>query len=294
MAKKMNPNNLPWFPFYTAAWLGSDTVDDMSMTERGIYIMLMAMCWQNGDITWDKTALAKKLRIDQRTIGRFMDKYTNLTQSLQDISIESPQGFHRVSMKVTLPKLQEFAETLAKNTPPENTEERRGDKKEKREEQKPSVPIVSVTEKKNTPVPVKDQIPVSAKKGFDPLTYFEPVTSTKSDAIVYPSENVHRILLYHFKCHPSDFWTERVTSAASLARHIDTMYNQMVSDAGEDWTPPEAKKPLTRMAGDPACLKCRGRGKVGVLQEDGLTRVTTDCTCEKHHQVARGGEWVDV
>jgi hypothetical protein len=296
MAKKINPKNKPWFPFYTAAWLGSGTVINMSMGERGIYITLMALCWQHGDLPWDEKTLARLLVIDKRTVRAFMDKYVSLVEDSGD-SPESPGEEPRIPgipRNVVLPKLHDFAMTLAKNASDDNTEERREDKKEKREEQKPSVPIVSVTEKKNTPVPVKDEIPVPVKNGFDPLTYSEPVTSTKGDALEYPSEDVHRILLYHLKYHPSDFWTGKVSSSADVARHITTMHDQMVKDAGEDWTPPEAKKPLTRMVGDPACLKCRGRGKVGVLQKDGLTRVTTDCTCEKHQQVAKGREWVNV
>ena len=276
-SKKMNPKNNPWFPLYTAAWLGSDTVDNMTMTERGIYITLMTMCWQYGSIPWDKSKLAKKLRIDQRVCGRFIEKYSNLTQAL-----------HEDSTEVTLPKVQEFSETLRKNGGAPDTEEKRGDKKERREEKNAPVPSVSVPRTTiSTPVP--------AKRGFDPLTYSEPVTATKGEASEYPSEDVHRALLYHFKYHPSEFWTERVTSATTLARHMNTMYEQMVRDAGEDWTPPEAKQPKTRMAGELSCKRCRGRGKVGVLQSDCLTRVTTDCdACEKHQQVAKGGEWVDV
>jgi hypothetical protein len=31
--RPVNPNNLPWFPFYTAAWIGSRAVLKMSMAE---------------------------------------------------------------------------------------------------------------------------------------------------------------------------------------------------------------------------------------------------------------------
>jgi hypothetical protein len=32
--KKLNQKNLPWFPFYTAAWLGSDTVENMTGSHK--------------------------------------------------------------------------------------------------------------------------------------------------------------------------------------------------------------------------------------------------------------------
>jgi hypothetical protein len=283
--KKMNPNNLPWFPTYTAAWLGSDTVQGMTYTERGIYHELMVMCWQYGSIPWDKKTLAKRLRIDQRVCGRFMENYTDLTQTL-----------HEGSTDVTLPKLQEFAETLGKSDPPKI--QRRGEEMNGEDTTK-NVRVAPVSTTKTTPVPAPVEAPVKPK-GFDPLTYSEPVSSTgKGEGMDYQPSDVRRTLLYHFKHHPSDFWQERVTSSATLARYINTMYEQMVRDAGEDWTPPEAKqsKQLTRMAGDPDCKKCRGRGLVGVLNEDGLSRHTEDCpACEKREQVLNRAtkEWENV
>jgi hypothetical protein len=113
--RPVNPTNLPWFPFYAAAWLGSETVMKMTMTEAGIYINLMAICWQYGSIPWDKTLLSKHLNVDQRTIGRFMEKYKHLTSTFHEGSTKVPSTLHEPSMKVTLPKVQEFSETLGKN-----------------------------------------------------------------------------------------------------------------------------------------------------------------------------------
>jgi hypothetical protein len=113
--RPVNPTNLPWFPFYAAAWLGSDTVMKMTMTEAGIYINLMTLCWQYGSIPWDKTLLSKHLNVDQRTIGRFMEEYKHLTSTFHEGSKKVPSTLHEPSMKVTLPKVQEFAETLGKN-----------------------------------------------------------------------------------------------------------------------------------------------------------------------------------
>src|ERR1039458_10599715 len=129
MAKKMNPSNLPWFLFYTAAWLGSSTVTKMTMTERGIYATLIAMCWQYGEIEWDATILAKMLYIDRRTVVKWMEKYEQLTTPLQS-----------GSTKRVLPKLQEFAETLGKNGGDPATEESRVDKKKGEKRDTPPPP----------------------------------------------------------------------------------------------------------------------------------------------------------
>lgn len=280
--KKMNQKNLPWFPFYTAAWLGSATVSKMTMTERGIYVTLMSMCWQYGSVQWDKKTLSKQLGIDPRTLGGFMEKYMNLTQTL-----------HEGSMEVTLPKVQDFALTLAKNGSGEMTEERRGDEKT-RDEKKTSVASVSSAQTTKLPSPSQSVTPSRSKPSFDPLTYSEPVISAKGERLEYPSEDVHHALVYHFKHKPSQFWIDRVTSAAVLPRYIDTMYEQMVRDVGEHWTPPAAKAPVTRTVGDPSCRRCRGRGRVTVEASNGDRHSETCTACEPRLQVAKGTEWVDV
>jgi hypothetical protein len=86
MANRTNPKNLPWFPLFSAAWLGSDTVDAMTMTERGIYITLLAMNWQYGSVAWDAKILSCKLNVDKRTIGNFLEKYRSLV-------VTSAEGF---------------------------------------------------------------------------------------------------------------------------------------------------------------------------------------------------------
>ena len=238
MAKKMNTTNLPWFPFYTAAWLGSTTVTGMTMTERGIYATLMAMCWQYGEIEWDATVLAKMLYIDRRTVVKWMEKYEHLTAALQ-----------LGSGKRVLPKLQEFAETLGKSEGRKHTEERRVDKKK---EEKSEGHASSVSETNTLAVSGESEVAVSASKLFDPMTFDEGIDSSKSDS-VYERPLTKKILYYHFKKNPSEFWTTRVTSAKELARHIDTMYEQMLKDVGSDWEIPTPKRKPTRTVGDPAC-----------------------------------------
>jgi hypothetical protein len=295
MNNRINPKNQPWFPFYAAAFLGSDTVISMTMTECGIYIKLIAMCWLYGSIPWDSKLLAKKLVIDKRTVVAFMEKYGRLIGDLSE-----PSGNLLGNIRqVTFPKLQEFALTLGKNAP-EKTQKRREEKRgeEKRGEQISSVlssfPLDTKTTTKAKTDSVSDSVSVSVpdKATFDPLTFENEVTSVKGDKLTYPPHKVKRSLQFHFKARPSDFWSERIRSVDDLARHIDTMYKQMVDAVGENWTPPAAKAPQTRMAGDPACLRCRGYGSYSKRLKDSVVKISEPCTCTKHEQILLNGEWV--
>lgn len=53
----------PAFQFYPRDFLSSGSVDDMSMTERGIYITLLARCWMDDGLPTDMAALAKMARM---------------------------------------------------------------------------------------------------------------------------------------------------------------------------------------------------------------------------------------
>ena len=50
MARKINPDNLPWFPFHALKWEYSATVMGMTKAERGIYHDLLVENWLAGDI----------------------------------------------------------------------------------------------------------------------------------------------------------------------------------------------------------------------------------------------------
>lgn len=53
----------PAFQFYPGDFLSSDNVDRMSMTERGVYITLMAKYWLAGDLPADMADLASMVRM---------------------------------------------------------------------------------------------------------------------------------------------------------------------------------------------------------------------------------------
>jgi hypothetical protein len=181
---KLNPKGLPWFPMYTAAWLGSETVQGMTMTERGIYHELMVMCWQYGSIPWDKTRLAKRLRIDPRVVVRFMDNYTNLTTTLHRPSNESPSTLHEPYMEVTLSKLAEFSSTLAKSTPPEKQsrgEESRGRGDESKQQATATTPTPSTPPSQGKAPDKVAPVPAKSKASAAPVDYSVEPRSFESD-----------------------------------------------------------------------------------------------------------------
>ena len=80
---------------------------------------------------------------------------------------------------------------------------------------------------------------------FYPLKFSGPVSSSRprKDGTFneYDASLVKKILVYHFQMKPSDYWSTRVISAIALSSSIDTMYDQMMQDVGEDWNPDEIR-----------------------------------------------------
>jgi uncharacterized protein YdaU (DUF1376 family) len=56
----------PWFKFYASEWLSNRRVALMSPACKGVYIDLLAMCWQEGSIPADPVELAFLLRLTKR------------------------------------------------------------------------------------------------------------------------------------------------------------------------------------------------------------------------------------
>jgi hypothetical protein len=124
--------------------------------------------------------------------------------------------------------------------------------------------------------------------------YEEGITS--KSGVEYPSQDVRRVLDYHFKFVPSAYWMNaaqgNITSVSRLSQAIDKMWEQVP----EDWTRPEPKQPKTKVFGDPDCLKCRGKGFTIKQSADpmDLDMTRLECDCEKRTKVYMNSEWVDA
>lgn len=244
--RPVNPNHLAWFPFYAAAWLGSDTVMKMTMTEVGIYINLMAICWQYGSIPWDKTLLSKHLGVDQRTVGRFMEKYEHLTSTFHDGSKNVTSTLREPSMKVTLPKVQEFAETLGKNAPPKiqrRREETRVDETNETNGGRPSsdapklIVSPSVTETKAIAVPVTD-MPDPANPAT-PVKQLGDIRDWDEDRFGIPADRLRNCIIYQLDYAKDDYFRKSEITPASMERSkFITVLNDN-TPAG--WTPEKHK-----------------------------------------------------
>ena len=242
MAKKqMNPKKLPWFPFYTSAWLGSSTVLNMTMVERGIYITLMAHCWQNGNVPWSRKTLSKLLGVDPRTVGNFMEKYGRLTD-ISCNSLENSTDSRLSPPDVTLPKLQEFAETLEKNAPPKiqsRREETRGDETNETNGGRPSSdapkPIFtpSVTETKAMAVPVA-VIPNPATPAL-PVKLLGDIRDWNEEKFGIPADRLRNCIIYQLDYAKDDYFRKSEITPASMERSkFITLLNDN-TPAG--WTP---------------------------------------------------------
>jgi hypothetical protein len=136
-----------WFKFYSARWLGSEDVMQMSATERGVYISLMAAYHQYGPLPSNRLMLARLLQIDYRTIAKWLQKWANLVVSEQS----SPVGYGRETLtdnknvKLTLPKFNDFCEL--QNKPSHKKE--RIERKERKSEGQDLQPLSKDEEREN-------------------------------------------------------------------------------------------------------------------------------------------------
>lgn len=79
MSRKIpNGKSLPWFPFFPADWRGSPNVQQMTAAERGVYIDLLAIQWEHGDIPSDPALFEKVYGIDRTVYANFVLKYDQL------------------------------------------------------------------------------------------------------------------------------------------------------------------------------------------------------------------------
>lgn len=77
-----NSKRSPAFQFYPEAFLSSSKVIRMSLEERGAYITLLSICWLDGSLPLDDTALARTLGITPRHFARLWP--TNLRECFSE------------------------------------------------------------------------------------------------------------------------------------------------------------------------------------------------------------------
>lgn len=265
-----NPKNLPWFTFLPARWLGSNAVRKMNSSERGIYIMILANMWQYHSLPRDPWQLSKLLFTSYESTKKWLEKWSDLVAT--DESDES---------NFVVPSLDEIADFSEKTGARQSLHDSTGQDK--------------TTTLQTDGKTKRDARQVSSSKAvFDPLVYEEGITS-KSER-EYSPEEVRRVLDYHFKHFPSTYWTDpaqgKITSANRLSQAIDTMWEQMP----QDWTPLGPKQSKTKVFGDPACPKCRGKGFTTKQSGDptDLSMYRIDCDCEKRIRRYKNKEWVDT
>ncbi|WP_162601356.1 hypothetical protein [Occallatibacter savannae] len=224
------------------------------MTERGIYISLIALNWRDGSISWSEARLAKKLGIDRRTIGKFLEKYRLLTEPLQEISSESPSLLHSGSTKVTFPKLQAFAEKLGKNV--SGAKQSRGEQTEVEDRQIESSSSAAASSSnaatlslssRDQPGRNKPECPRNAEQAIQPVS--PPIVNRPSvnlpdirnwpeseSRFGVPGSRLRNCLRYQLD-HSSDDWYRTKAYPNMTRMNSETYVRKLDADTPPGWSP---------------------------------------------------------
>ncbi len=165
MARKINPDNLPWFPFHALKWKYSATVMGMTKAERGIYHDLLVENWLAGDIPLDVTGVAKLLNIHRTVAERFLKKFSTLAVCVQHSCSTSAACLLKGCRRYYFPSLLELTtyDTTLHNT---TRQDRTGDNTTLTKEEKSPVPSSTPsTGKTNPSKPKSSPVPSECPTG---------------------------------------------------------------------------------------------------------------------------------
>lgn len=81
---KREPNTLPWFRFWANRWMGSDTVDSMSMAQQGIFVRVLCGLHIHGKLTRDVWKLANRLNIPYRPLLKWMEDFGAVAEIIHE------------------------------------------------------------------------------------------------------------------------------------------------------------------------------------------------------------------
>ena len=100
-------NKAPAFQFYVKDWLSDINVLTMSAEERGVYIMLLCLDWNEGGLPDDHSVLAEVCKVDESTISTLVQRLFNgLTNPGQRSLNECSKDIETPPQKATNPRLQ--------------------------------------------------------------------------------------------------------------------------------------------------------------------------------------------
>jgi hypothetical protein len=116
--KAKNPAelSLPWFKFWAARWLGSETVGGMTLPEQAIFVRVLCGQHVYRALPRDPWRLSKLLGIRYEATTRWLRKYSALTADAEG-----------KSSQFVVPKMEKLQSTLKKSTPDRAGDETRQD-----------------------------------------------------------------------------------------------------------------------------------------------------------------------
>ena len=124
-AEKWGLAGYTWFPFDVIDWLTSLDVQTMGMSDRGVYITLLAVQWRDGSLAADPKHLAKQSGIDSRVVAPWLQRWSNLVPCLQHGCSNSEACVQQGCSKLANEKLHKIAVAKGKLILPEGAEEKR-------------------------------------------------------------------------------------------------------------------------------------------------------------------------
>src|SRR6267378_5693907 len=107
MRKKTNNSelSLPWFKFWGTRWLGSESVNGMTLAEQGVFVRLLCAQHIYRTLPRDSWQLSKLLGIRYEAATRWLQKHSSLTADADGRSSQ-----------FVVPKMTKLQLTLKKST----------------------------------------------------------------------------------------------------------------------------------------------------------------------------------
>ena len=107
----------PFIPIIWQDWASSLDIQSMSTSEEGLFNRFIHKQWVLGELPADPWALKKLLRVDHRTIIRFLAKYEHLFVGAQKhnskCTVNVQQGYSKITVDITTNTVNILTDTVS-------------------------------------------------------------------------------------------------------------------------------------------------------------------------------------
>jgi hypothetical protein len=263
-----------WFKFYSARWLSSATIQQMSAAERGVFINLIVAYDLFGPLPKDHEKLGKLVQTDARTVKKWLEKWRKLVEDMPQARDNEAADSPHVCDKFVVRKFDVLQDLMQKTSADEYGEETRREETKKRTSFSSSQKKSSVPSEANHPVPV-DEAPVESDNESPVIAESQPSSQAPlewtEDVDGIPAGDIRRAILY-VSSYSENTWYRDKLSPGFIRRNA----RKLVEEVPLGWEPPQ---PKIKKAADPNCQTCRGRGLLRKAVPNSLAFVHEPCEC---------------